>query len=94
MTAQTVISHALTQGAGVSLVKGTDASPLRPRRLYLPEGAHGDNPIVVNLSKGHTLCDGCVAGGADTLALYRSTDRGGYVTLMCNAHAHRWGVMR
>lgn len=68
------------------------------RRLVLPGGTDGDSPITVNLDKSYPLCDGCVsrpvAQGLSNLALYQSTDRQGWVTLMCWTHAHRWGVKR
>lgn len=97
MGARTVINHALAQGVtlakitdapGVSLAKITDAPRVHVPRLYLPQAPYGDALIKVNMVKGDGRCDGCFGSG-----LYAAPDGFG-VTVMCRAHAYRWGVVR
>lgn len=90
MTAQTVITHAHRQV--VSLRKHGDPA-LPARRLYLPGGTTSGDLITVNLSKVYPICDGCAPSGTEiSRPLYRSTDSGGWVTVMCPTHAYQWGV--
>lgn len=102
MSAHTVITHAPTQGRGVSLAKQGD-TPTLPMVLIMDAGTlHAWDivaPVRVNLIKGTSTWDGWIPAGCgwceDGPAMYRTdspVEQGGVWTdLMCAHHALVWG---